>query len=67
MNQRILAGIDDGSFEKIIGININENDSHIMMCGNSAMISSVSECLEKRGLRKHRRREPGHITTEKYH
>jgi ferredoxin--NADP+ reductase len=38
-----------------------------MMCGNSAMISDVTECLEKRGLRKHRRREPGHITTEKYH
>ena len=38
-----------------------------MMCGNSAMISSVSELLEERGLRKHRRREPGHITTEKYH
>jgi ferredoxin--NADP+ reductase len=27
----------------------------------------VTEVLEKRGLRKHRRREPGHITTEKYH
>ncbi len=67
MNQRILAGIDDGSFEKRTGIYINENDSHIMMCGNSAMISDVSACLEKRGLRKHRRREPGHITTEKYH
>ena len=67
MNQRIMASIEDGSFEKRTGININENDSHIMMCGNSAMITSVSECLEKRGLRKHRRREPGHITTEKYH
>jgi len=67
MNQRIMASIEDGSFEKRTGIDINENDSHIMMCGNSAMIASVSECLEKRGLRKHRRREPGHITTEKYH
>ena len=37
-----------------VGIVIDEN-SHIMMCGNSAMIASVSECLEKRGLRKHRR------------
>ena len=67
INQRITASIEDDSLEKIAGININENDSHIMMCGNSAMISSVTECLEKRGLRKHRRREPGHITTEKYH
>ena len=67
MNQRIPQCLVDGSFEKRTGITINEKDSHIMMCGNSAMISSVSECLEARGLRKHRRREPGHITTEKYH
>ena len=66
-NQRISVSIEDGSLEQRTGLSINENDSHIMMCGNSAMISSVSECLEKRGLRKHRRREPGHITTEKYH
>ena len=66
MNQRITASLEDGSFEQRVGININE-DSHIMMCGNSAMISSVTECLQGRGLRKHRRREPGHITTEKYH
>lgn len=67
INERIPASIEDGSLEKTAEININENDSHIMMCGNSAMISSVSEVLEKRGMRKHRRREPGHITTEKYH
>ncbi len=66
MNQRITESIEDDSLEKKTGINIDE-DSHIMMCGNSAMISSVTEVLEKRGLRKHRRREPGHITTEKYH
>jgi ferredoxin--NADP+ reductase len=66
MDQRIIASIEDSTFEQRTGIDINE-DSHIMMCGNSAMISSVTECLEKRGLRKHRRREPGHITTEKYH
>lgn len=67
MNQRIPQCLVDGSLEKRTGVTINEKDSHIMMCGNSAMISSVSECLEARGLRKHRRREPGHITTEKYH
>lgn len=67
MHQRITVSIEDGSFEKRVGININKKDSHVMMCGNSAMIAGASECLEKRGLRKHRRREPGHITTEKYH
>ncbi len=66
MQQRITTCIEDGSFEQRVDITIDEN-SHIMMCGNSAMISSVTEVLEKRGLRKHRRREPGHLTTEKYH
>jgi len=66
MTQRISVCIENGSFEERVGISIDE-DSHIMMCGNSAMLSSVTEILETRGLRKHRRREPGHMTTEKYH
>ena len=65
-SQRIPVCIENGSFEARVGISIDEN-SHIMMCGNSAMLTSVTEILETRGLRKHRRREPGHITTEKYH
>jgi ferredoxin/flavodoxin---NADP+ reductase len=66
IHQRITESIEDASLETIAGIAIDA-DSHIMMCGNSAMISAVTELLEKRGLKKHRRREPGHITTEKYH
>lgn len=66
LDQRIPLCIEDGSLEKRTGFEIDEN-SHIMMCGNSEMIASVTEVLEKRGLRKHRRREPGHMTTEKYH
>jgi ferredoxin--NADP+ reductase len=67
IQQRIPQSIEDGSLEQQTGLIINEKDSHVMMCGNSEMISSVTECLEKRGMRKHRRREPGHITTEKYY
>lgn len=67
IKQRIPQSINEGTLEQRTGLLINENDSHIMMCGNSAMITDVTACLEKRGLRKHRRREPGHITTEKYH
>jgi ferredoxin--NADP+ reductase len=66
-NKRIPDAIEDGSLEGKVGVNINDADSHVMMCGNSEMISSVSACLQQRGMRKHRRREPGHITTEKYH
>ena len=66
LNQRITDSIEDDSLEQTTGVVIDE-DSHVMMCGNSEMIADVTEVLAKRGLRKHRRREPGHITTEKYH
>jgi ferredoxin/flavodoxin---NADP+ reductase len=39
----------------------------VMLCGNSAMITDVVALLEGRGLRRHSRREPGHISLEKYH
>jgi len=66
LNQRITDSIEDDSLEQTTGVVIDE-DSHVMMCGNSEMIADVTEVLAKRGLRKHRRREPGHLTTEKYH
>lgn len=66
MNQRMTDSIEDGSFEQTAAIDFNQH-CHVMMCGNSAMISGVTELLEERSLRKHRRRDPGHITTEKYH
>jgi len=67
LHERIPSAIEHGSLEARAGISINAEDSHIMMCGNSEMITAVSDLLEKRGMRKHRRREPGHLTTEKYH
>ncbi|HHO60019.1 MAG TPA: ferredoxin--NADP reductase [Thiotrichales bacterium] len=67
LNQRITAALEDGSLEDRVGLRVSAGESHVMMCGNSAMISAVSEVLQQRGLRKHLRREPGHLTTEKYH
>jgi len=67
LNTRITTALESGEFERFVDLNINAESTHIMMCGNSAMIRDASELLEARGLRKHRRREPGHITTEKYH
>lgn len=66
-NSRITTNIENGELEKRVGIPLEPETSHIMMCGNSAMIQGVSDLLQSRGMRRHRRREPGHITTEKYH
>ena len=57
----------DGSLEAFTGLEINGANSHVMMCGSSDMITDVSAELVSRGMQKHRRRDPGHFTTEKYH
>ena len=67
LNKRVTAALESGELEQQAGIEISADDSHVMMCGNSAMISDVTELLLSRNMRKHLRREPGHITTEKYH
>jgi len=67
MDKRVPALMQDGSLEQRAGIEINADDSHVMMCGSKDMIADVSETLISRGMKKHRRRDPGHFTTEKYH
>ena len=67
ISKRITAALASGELEQHAGVDINPDDSHVMMCGNSAMIADVTEILTSRNMRKHLRREPGHITTEKYH
>lgn len=64
---RITMAIKSGELEKLVGLVLGPETSHIMLCGNSGMIHEVTDLLESRGMRRHRRREPGHITTEKYH
>ena len=67
LNKRVTDAIVSGELEQQAGISISPEDSHVMICGNSAMIADVVELLKSRNMRKHLRREPGHITTEKYH
>lgn len=67
INSRVTAALESGELEAQAGAAITADDSHVMMCGNSAMIADVTELLKSRNMRKHLRREPGHITTEKYH
>ncbi|HYL90693.1 MAG TPA: FAD-binding oxidoreductase [Burkholderiales bacterium] len=63
---RIPAAIADGSLEKAAGIALEPDTSHVMLCGNPQMLKDVAAVLANRGLRKHRRRAPGHITVESF-
>jgi ferredoxin--NADP+ reductase len=67
LKRRVPTIMQDGSLERFAGVEINADNSHVMMCGSSDMITDVSEALLARGMKKHRRRDPGHFTTEKYH
>jgi ferredoxin--NADP+ reductase len=62
---RIPAAIADGRLEAAAGARFDER-CHVMLCGNPDMLKDATRALAERGLRKHRRRTPGHITVESF-
>lgn len=64
---RVTGLLERGELEQAAGVRITPEDSHLMLCGNSAMIKEVRAWLEARGLHRHKRTAPGHYTTEQYH
>ncbi len=63
---RIPKDIGNGVLEKEANIQMNPHNTHVMICGNPAMLKDTTVELKKIGLKKHRRSSPGHITTENY-
>ena len=62
---RIPTAIMDGRLEQAAGLAL-EGNVHVMLCGNPDMLKDAQAALAGRGLRKHRRRTPGHITVESF-
>jgi ferredoxin--NADP+ reductase len=63
---RIPAAIADGRLEAAAGVKLAPETSHVMLCGNPEMLKDTQAVLAARGMRKHRRRTPGHITVESF-
>ena len=63
---RIPAAIADGRLERAAGLPLAPQGSHVMLCGNPQMLRDATTALATRGMRKHRRRAPGHITVESF-
>jgi len=63
---RIPQAIEDGRLEARAGVPLTAENAHAMLCGNPAMVDDVQKVLATRGMRRHRRREPGHVTLETY-
>jgi ferredoxin--NADP+ reductase len=66
LHGRIPAAIEEGRLEAAAGVELSEKASQVMICGNPEMVADTTEVLKRRAMRKHRRREPGHITVENY-
>jgi ferredoxin--NADP+ reductase len=62
---RIPAAISDGRLEAAAGVQLTER-SQVMLCGNPQMLKDATAALLARGLRKHRRRNPGQISVESF-
>ena len=63
---RIPKAIEDGRLEARAGIRLEAPSSRLMVCGNPAMVADTVHALQQRGLKTHRRRDPGQIAVENY-
>ena len=63
---RVPAAIRDGRLEAAAGRGLVPESAQVLLCGNPAMVHDATETLKERGMRKNRRRTPGHITVENY-
>jgi ferredoxin--NADP+ reductase len=66
LSGRIPAAIADGRLEAAAGVRLAAETSQVMLCGNPQMLKDTSALLIERGMRKNRRRTPGHITVESF-
>ena len=63
---RIPAAVSDGRLEAAAALPLTPAASQVLLCGNPAMLKDTVAVLAERGMRKHRRRSPGQITTESF-
>jgi len=66
LSGRLTQALTSGELERRAETPISPELAHCMLCGNPSMIDETIALLAERGLRRHRQRTPGHITTEKY-
>jgi len=66
LSGRVTHVLSSGELERRVETPISPETAHFLLCGNPTMIDDVSALLGQRGLKRHRQRAPGHITTEKY-
>jgi ferredoxin--NADP+ reductase len=63
---RIPALVRERRLEAAAGLELGPGSSQTMLCGNPDMLKDTAAALAERGMRKNRRRTPGHITVESF-
>jgi ferredoxin--NADP+ reductase len=63
---RIPAALRSGALERAVGLELSADASRVLLCGNPAMVADATTALGERGMKKHRRRDPGQILMENY-
>lgn len=63
---RIPAAVADGRLEAAAGVPLEAGRAQVLLCGNPDMVRDTMAVLAARGMKKHRRRSPGQITTEAF-
>ena len=63
---RVPVVFQGNTYEQYVGAPLDPKDSHIMLCGNPAMIDSMEELLKERGFKEHKKKDPGNIHLERY-
>jgi ferredoxin--NADP+ reductase len=63
---RIPEAIASETLSRAAGVELSARTSQVMLCGNPDMVSDTTDALKARGLKRNRRRDPGHITVEPY-
>lgn len=66
LSGRITTNLTSGALEQAAGITLSPDDTHVMLCGNHNMLNDMKTLLGNRGMQRHLRHKPGHITTEQY-
>jgi ferredoxin--NADP+ reductase len=65
LHGRITRCLANGSLEATAG-KVLDTNSCVMLCGNPAMLDETEQLLGERGIKKHKRKEPGQIVVERY-
>lgn len=65
LSERLPKLLLSGALEEKVGLSLNVDSSHVMLCGNPQMVEDTKETLKEMGLKMNRRGE-GNIAVENY-